>query len=121
MNLQNQSKNPQLFRNVSQSEKSMGMLIWILNIVTGFIGPLVIWLLKKDESDFIDKQGKNYINYAISYTIYILFSLLLTIIIIGYIPLFIFCVASFVYTIIGIVTVNKGEDFVVPLTIEVFK
>ncbi|MBF2782338.1 MULTISPECIES: DUF4870 domain-containing protein [Staphylococcus] len=121
MNLQNQSKNPQAFSDVSQNEKSMAMLLWILNIFTGFIGPLIIWLMKKDESLFINKQGRNYLNYAISYTIYIIASLILTVILIGYIPLFILTIASFVYSIIGIVTVNKGEDFVVPLTIEILK
>nr|WP_275114448.1 DUF4870 domain-containing protein [Staphylococcus saprophyticus] len=52
---------------------------------------------------------------------YIIASLILTVILIGYIPLFILTIASFVYSIIGIVTVNKGEDFVVPLTIEILK
>ncbi|MGW7899852.1 hypothetical protein ACWEZE_08885 [Staphylococcus shinii] len=30
-------------------------------------------------------------------------------------------IVGFFYGIIGIVTVNKGEDFVVPLTIEIIK
>ncbi|SCS69070.1 DUF4870 domain-containing protein [Staphylococcus caeli] len=121
MNFLNQSKDPNAFPNVSQNDKTMAMLIWILNIFTGFIGPLIIWLMKKDESEYLNKQGKNYLNYAISYSIYIIASLILTIILIGYIPLFILSVAGFVYAIIGIITVNKGEDFVVPLTIEIIK
>lgn len=32
MNFQNQSKNPNAFPNVSQSDKTMAMLIWILNM-----------------------------------------------------------------------------------------
>lgn len=121
MNFQNQSKNPNAFPNVSQSDKTMAMLIWILNIFTGFIGPLIIWIMKKDESEYINRQGKNYLNFAISYTSYIIISWILTIVLIGYIPLFILSIAGSVYAIIGIVTVNKGEDFVVPLTIEIIK
>ena len=121
MNLQNQSRNPHAFQNVTQNEKSMAMLLWILNILSGFVGPLIIWLMKKDESAFINQQGKNYLNFAISYSSYFIISLILTIIIIGYIPLFVLSIAAFIYTIIGIVTVNKGEDFVVPLTIEIIK
>lgn len=121
MNLKNQSKNPNQFLPVKQDEKTMAMLMWILNIFTGFIGPLVIWLIKKDESEYLNQQGKNYLNYAISYTIYIIGSLILTIVLIGYIPLFVLSIASFVYTIIGIISVNKGEDFVVPLTFEIIK
>lgn len=47
MNLQNQSRNPHAFQNVTQNEKSMAMLLWILNILSGFVGPLIIWLIKK--------------------------------------------------------------------------
>ncbi|RIN85508.1 DUF4870 domain-containing protein [Mammaliicoccus sciuri] len=121
MNFQNQSKNQNAFQNVSQNERTLALLIWLLNFFTGFIGGLVIWLLKREESPFVDRQGKNYINFAISYSIYIVASLLLTIVLIGYIPLFILSIAAFVYTIIGMVTVNKGQDFVVPLTIELVK
>ncbi|MCD9067465.1 DUF4870 domain-containing protein [Staphylococcus pasteuri] len=121
MNLQNQSKNPNQFLPIKQEEKTMAMLIWILNIFTGFIGPLIIWLIKKDESEYINQQGKNYLNYVISYGIYVIASFILTIVLIGYIPLFILSIAGFVYSIIGIISVNKGEDFVVPLTIELIK
>lgn len=121
MNLQNQSKNPHAFPNVSQNDKTIAMLIWILTIFTGFIGPLIIWLIKKDESEFINQQGKNYLNYAISYSVYLIISYILTLVLIGFIPLVVLSIAGFVYTIIGIVTVNKGEDFVVPLTFELIK
>ncbi|MCD8785542.1 DUF4870 domain-containing protein [Staphylococcus gallinarum] len=121
MDLINQSKEPQAFVPVSQDDKTMGLLLWILSLFTSFIGPLIIWLMKKDESEFINKQGKNFFNYLISYVIYIIVSWLLTIIIIGFIPLIILSIASFVYTIIAIVKVYSGEDYVVPLTIEMFK
>ncbi|MGK0555308.1 hypothetical protein [Macrococcus capreoli] len=39
----------------------------------------------------------------------------------GFIPLFVFSIASFVYAILGIVTTNKGEDYVVPLTFPIIK
>ncbi|MBO1198287.1 DUF4870 domain-containing protein [Staphylococcus simiae] len=121
MNFQNQSKNPNAFQYVSQNEKNMAMLIWLLSIFTSFVGPLVIWLIKKEESEFVNQQGKNFLNYAISYSIYLIASLVLTIVLIGYIPLFILSIAGFVYTIMAIVTVNKGQDFVVPLSIEIIK
>ncbi|WP_234420417.1 MULTISPECIES: DUF4870 domain-containing protein [Staphylococcus] len=78
----------------------MAMLIWILNIFTGFIGPLIIWIMKKDESEYINRQGKNYLNFAISYTSYIIVSWILTIVLIGYIPLFILSIAGFVYALL---------------------
>lgn len=121
MNLQNQSKHPHAFTNVSQNEKTMGMLMWLLSLVTGFIAALVIWIMKKDESEYLNQQGKNYLNYAISYTIYGIASLVLTVVLIGYLTLFIVGIAGFVYTILAILAMNKGEDFVVPFTIEIIK
>jgi len=34
------------------------------------LGPLVIWLIKKDESPYVDQQGKESLNFQISFTIY---------------------------------------------------
>ncbi|KIX91485.1 hypothetical protein TP70_02085 [Staphylococcus microti] len=121
MNLQNQSKNPNAFPNVSQNEKTMAMLLWGLNIFTGFIGPLIIWIAKKDESAYINQQGKNYFNYCISYSLYVLAGLILSWVLVGIILMFVVGIAGIVYTVLGIIATNKGEDFVVPFTIELIK
>ena len=34
------------------------------------VGPLVVWLIKKDEYAFVDDQGKESLNFQISITIY---------------------------------------------------
>ncbi|WP_262996987.1 DUF4870 domain-containing protein, partial [Macrococcus capreoli] len=83
MNFLNNSNNPNAFPNVTSEEKNMAMLIWILNLLTGFIGPLIIWIMKKDESAYINQQGKNYLNFAICYTSYIIISWILTLVLIG--------------------------------------
>ena len=38
---------------MTQDERTMAMLAHLLGIVTGFLGPLVIWLIKKDQSKFV--------------------------------------------------------------------
>lgn len=121
MNFVNASKDPEMFQNVPQDDKTMATVMWFLNFFTSFIGPLIIWLIKKDESPYINQQGKNYLNYAISYAIYSVASYILTLILIGFIPLFLLSIASIVYTILAIIAVNKGEDYVVPLSIQFIK
>lgn len=37
----------------------MAIIMWILSFFTSFIGPLLIWLMKKDESAYLNQQGKN--------------------------------------------------------------
>lgn len=121
MNYLNQSKNPNMFPNVSKTDRNLAMLLWVLCLFTNFIGPLILWMMKKDESAYLDQQGKNYLNYAISYCIYGTVSFLLMLIFIGYLTTFILTIVCIIYTILGIVTTNKGEDYVVPFTIEFIK
>ncbi|WP_436868427.1 DUF4870 domain-containing protein [Mammaliicoccus sciuri] len=67
MNLQNNSTNPLAFQNVSQEDKNMAMIMWLFSLFTSFIGPLLIWLMKKDESAYLNQQGKICLNSIISY------------------------------------------------------
>ena len=43
---------------VSADDRSMGMICHLLAILTGFIGPLIIWLVKKQTSPFLDHHGR---------------------------------------------------------------
>ena len=47
-------------------EKTMGMLVHLLGGITYILGPLLIWLIKKDESPFVQDQGKEAINFQIT-------------------------------------------------------
>jgi uncharacterized Tic20 family protein len=80
------------------------------------IGPLVIWLIKKDESQYVDKHGKSSLNFEISITIYILISILLIFIIIG-IPILIgIGVYHIIVVVIASVRAFEGQLYDYPLT-----
>lgn len=64
----------------SNDENIMAMLIYLLSLFTSIIGPLIIWLLKKDESKLVDRAGKNYLNYTISYIIWSIVLVVITLI-----------------------------------------
>jgi len=81
------------------------------------IGPLVIWLIKKDESAFIDDQGKESLNFQISITIYFIASIFLSLFLIG-IPLLLAVGVFFiVMVIIAGVKASNGEKYRYPLCI----
>jgi uncharacterized Tic20 family protein len=46
-------------------------------------GPLIIWMIKKDQSWFVNDQGKEALNFQISLTIYLIVACLAILIIIG--------------------------------------
>ncbi|MGM0652108.1 MAG: DUF4870 domain-containing protein [Bacillota bacterium] len=112
---------------LTQDERTFGMLAH-LTALAGFlipfgniIGPLVVWLIKKDESAWVDKQGKESLNFQISVTIYALVAGILTLIVIGVLLLIAVGIFSLVMIIIATVKVNNGEDFKYPLCIRILK
>jgi uncharacterized Tic20 family protein len=82
------------------------------------VGPLVVWLVKRNEHPFIDYHGKESLNFQISVTLY---TLLLTpticIFFIG-IPLIgAVWITSWVLIVIAAMKASDGEAYRYPLTI----
>jgi len=102
----------------SQDDKTLGMVMHILCLV-GFpiIGPLIIWLMKKDQSPYLDAQGRELLNFQISYFIYAMISAVLIAVLIGIVLLFAVGIASLVFTIIGLVKAADGKVYRFPLCI----
>ncbi|HMB01878.1 MAG TPA: DUF4870 domain-containing protein, partial [Spirochaetota bacterium] len=65
------------------------------------IFPLVIWLLKKNESAFVDYNGKQVLNFQLSMLIYTVAAGILCFIIIGFVALFAILILEIVFTVIG--------------------
>ena len=92
-----------------------------------FIGPLVIWLVKKDTLPFVDDQGKEALNFNITVGIVFLALLILSIVTFGIglviaVPLWIIIgIAWLVFTIIAAVKANNGERYRYPFTLRLIK
>ncbi|WP_439332994.1 DUF4870 domain-containing protein, partial [Staphylococcus chromogenes] len=65
----------------------MAVLIYVTSFFTSIIGPLLIWLIKRDTSRFVDISGKNYFNFIISYSIWSIIASLLMFVLIGFVIL----------------------------------
>lgn len=96
-----------------KDEKLFAVLLYVLSFPTPIVGPLVIWLLKKD-SPFIDYHGREYFNFLISYTIYGLIAGLLVFVGIGLLLFPILGVAAVVFTIIAAVRAYEGTEYRIP-------
>ena len=95
-----------------------GLLGVPVPLIGHVIGPLVVWLLKRDDHPFIDHQGREAVNFQISIVIY---GILLAITCIG-IPLAIaLWPIDVVLVIIAAVKSSSGEPFRYPLTIRLIK
>ena len=106
---------------IKSDERMLAASIYVLSIFFPVIAPLVIWLIKKDESSFIDYHGREYFNLLISYTVYFFVSGILTIILIGFVALAILGVMLLVFTIIAAIKAYEGNEYRFPLIFRLIK
>ncbi len=81
------------------------------------LGPLIVWLIKRNESDFVDQQGKEALNFQISVTIYAVAAALLVILLVGILLLPAVIIFDIIMVITGAIKANSGEDWRYPLCI----
>jgi uncharacterized Tic20 family protein len=107
----------------------MAMLCHLLGIFTSFLGPLIIWLVKKDQSRFVDYHGREVLNFKINlivmWLIIVAIVVVVSLVTCGFgvvfvIPLYFApWIFALVVLIIGAVKANRGELYHFPLTIRI--
>ena len=84
----------------------------------GFVlGPLVVWLIKKDEYPFVEEQGKEAINFQITMIIAAIVSGILTVVVVGFFLLVAIGIVMIAFPIVAAVKASKGEAYRYPFTI----
>lgn len=110
----------EIFYRPTDEERTLAMLIFLISFFTSVLGPLIIWLIKRKESAYIDHYGREYFNMTISYFIYTIISAFSLFILIGFILLPAVGIAAIVFTIIGAVKAYGGEYYRIPFIIRFF-
>ncbi|GEB31114.1 putative Tic20 family protein [Brevibacillus sp. 1238] len=113
---------------LSGKDERMWAMIVHLSALAGFLipfgnvlGPLVIWLVKREEGEFFQEHGKEALNFGISITIYAAISGLLLIVFIGAILLTALFIFWIVFVVIAAVRANEGKSYRYPLTLRFVK
>lgn len=104
---------------VSENDRLLAALIWILSLFTTFLGPILIWFIKRD-SKFVSYNFKLYVDLLITGVIYGIICGFLTFILIGIPMLFALGFYLFVMTIVAAVKAGQGEYYKIPLMIRIF-
>jgi uncharacterized Tic20 family protein len=108
---------------LTETERTWAMLCH-LSALSGFffpfgaiIGPLICWLLKRDESVWVYMNGRNSLNFQLSMLLYMVLAIPLVFIIVG-IPIIVFLgILKVICTIIASIRTSNGESFKYPLVI----
>lgn len=111
---------PDQQRELSPDERNWGMfchLAGFAGIIIPFgsvIAPLIIWLIKRDEMPFVNYNGKEALNFQITYMVAFLVSVVLMSVVIGFLMMAVVGVAWLVFTILAIMHSSKGEYYRFP-------
>ena len=108
-------------KEINKDARNFAMLAHLLAIFTSFLGPLIIWLVKKDEHPFVDEQGKEALNFQITVAIAYIVAGLLTFVCIGFLLLPAVAIVDLIFCIMACVAANKGEHYRYPLSIRFIK
>jgi uncharacterized protein len=84
-------------------------------LVLGVIAPLVVWLVFKDRSRFLDRSAKEALNMQLSYLVYFIVAGFSVFLLIGLLLLPVVGVAWLVLMIIATIKVSDFEDYRYPL------
>ena len=113
------------------------MLAFVGLPLAHLLGPLIIWLLKKHESQYLDEQGREALNFHLSVTVYFLGLLFLGVLpgafvlsvgralaplgvvwmVLSGLGILILLILDFVLIIVAAVKTSDGTRFRYPLTI----
>ncbi len=102
----------------TSDERTLAILSHILTLVAPIIAPLVIYLLKKDESKYVSFHSKESLNFQITLMIVII-GLLITII--GIVLTWIVAIAGLVFVIIATIKASEGKLYKYPFCIRLIK
>jgi uncharacterized Tic20 family protein len=110
-------------RVLSETERNWAMLCHLSSFAGfffpfgGIIGPLICWLTRRDESEWVNLNGKSSLNFQLSILLYIVLAIPLCIIIVGIPIIIMLVILKVICVIIASVKAPKGEFFKYPLSI----
>ena len=93
----------------------LSAMLMYVTVVGGFIAPLVIWLLKREEMPFVGDQGRETLNFQITTLLALCVGGILALVLIGFLIIGAVLLFHFIVTIIACVRSSEGVAYRYPL------
>lgn len=101
----------------SKDERNLAMLAHLLGIFSGFVGALVLWLARRERNDFASEQAREALNFQITIALAMFASVLLKLLLIGFLLLPIVFIINFVLCLVAALKASRGTAYRYPLTL----
>ncbi|MGW2215059.1 DUF4870 domain-containing protein [Nonomuraea sp. NPDC001684] len=98
-------------------DTTMAMLAHLLGLLVSWIGPLVIYLMKKDESPYVRDQAAEALNFQITMFIGYAVAMVLSIVLVGLLLFPIIWIVSLIFHVQAAIATNRGENYRYPFAI----
>ncbi len=111
----------------NKDDNTLGLVCHLLSLV-GFaiplgnvLGPLILWLVKRGDSPYLDEVGKEVVNFNISWAIYAAVAALSIFVLVGFLLLPLVALAWLILVVMGAINASNGKFHRYPLTIRLIK
>jgi hypothetical protein len=101
----------------NSNDKNIVTITHLGGILFSFIPSLIVWLLKKDDSEYIAAQAKEALNFQITLLLAQFVAYVLIFILVGFLLLGLIWIFNVVFCIIAAISSSKGEYYRYPLTL----
>jgi uncharacterized Tic20 family protein len=102
----------------TSDERTMAILSHVLCFVVGFWAPLIIYLIKKDESKFVAAHARESLNFQITCTI---ICILLFISIVGILLIWVMIIVIAILLIVATIRASENKLYRYPFNIRLIK
>jgi uncharacterized Tic20 family protein len=107
----------------TSDDRTFAVLSHILTVVpgVGILGPLIIYLIKNKESQFVSIHAKESLNFQITILILYVIAFLLVILLIGFLLLWLIGIVNIVLAIVAAIRASEGKLYKYPFNIRLIK
>lgn len=99
----------------------MGLLAHAGGILLGFLAPLLVLLLKGNDSAVVKRMSTEALNFQLTVLLGYVIGWFLSLLLIGFLLLTIVWIVSIVFAIIAALAVNNGQEYTYPFAIRIVK
>jgi len=110
------------------TSRNWAMAAHLLGAFSGFmipfgsiVGPLVVWLVKKDEDDFAGQHAVDALNFQITVLLASLICVPLMFILVGFLLLLVIIIGDLVLSIMAAMAASRGETYQYPYSLQLVK
>ena len=106
---------------VTDNERILGVLSHVLTFVAWIFAPLIIYLLKQDESEFVKIHAKESMNFQLTLMLYYCIAFITLIILIGFVLFIIIGIFHVILVILSTIRAADEQLYRYPFTIRFIK